>query len=187
MGIWEPEFDISDDLRRRAKKIQLVIFDVDGVLTDGSIRFDEQGNESKSFNTQDGHGIKLVQQAGIKTGIISARQSGAVQHRVTDLGIGHYYSGRHDKLAALAELLKKESLEDEQFAYVGDDWVDIPVMLRAGLAIAVANAHPVVQHIAHWTTPRSGGQGAVRCVCDLLLTAQDLYDDAVAQMMSLKN
>lgn len=185
MGIWQPKFEISEQLRAHAEKIRLVVFDVDGVLTDGTITFDDQGAESKSFNTQDGHGIKLLQKVGIKTGIISARQSGAVQHRVTDLGINHYHFGQHDKVAALDEVLQKESLNLEQCVYVGDDWVDIPVMLKVGLAIAVANAHPVVQHIAHWTTPNKGGDGAARCVCDLILDAQGLYDDEIASMMTL--
>jgi len=161
----------------RAQKLKLLILDVDGVLTDGKLFFDQLGNEYKSFHAQDGHGIKLLRQTGVEVAVISGRKSNSVALRMQSLGIGHVYQGQEDKLAALDELLAGLQLDPEQAAHVGDDVLDLPVMCRVGLAIAVSDANPAVREHAHWVTGRCGGQGAVREVCDLILQAQGYFDE----------
>lgn len=155
-----------------AAKIRCLILDVDGVLTDGRLYFNEQGEVVKVFHAQDGLGIKLLQQAGITVAIISGRNSPIVQKRAEELAIAHIYQGQENKLPALEQLMMKLGLTDEQFAYVGDDLPDLPLIQRVGLGIAVANAVAAVKKHALWQTQRSGGDGAVREVCDFLLEAQ---------------
>lgn len=159
-------------LRERASKIRMLILDVDGVMTDGKLYFDAAGNETKAFHTRDGMGIKALQRAGIEVAVITGRQSGAVQHRMAQLGIRHVYQGRDDKLTVFLELLEICGLDAEQVCYAGDDWIDLPVLMRAGLAVSVADAEDYVKQQAHWITRRNGGDGAVREICNLLLTAQ---------------
>ncbi len=156
----------------RAKKIELLLLDVDGVLTDGTILYTQEGGESKGFNTQDGLGLRLLQDAGIAVGLISARLSEAVAKRAADLGFAHLYAGREDKDAAYKELLKKTGLDPEQTAYMGDDLLDLPVLLKVGCSFAPANAVVEVRQRVHYTTIRSGGHGAVREVCELILEAR---------------
>ncbi len=156
----------------RAVPIRLVIFDVDGVLTDGGLLFDHKGREFKVFHSRDGHGMKMLQHSGINLAIISGRETPAVTQRMEGLGIDLVYQGRQEKLPVFLELLAALSLEPHQVAYVGDDVVDLPVMDRVGLAVAVADAHPLVMRRAHWTTPNPGGRGAARDVCDLIMEAQ---------------
>lgn len=165
-----------DDIVEKAKKLKLLILDVDGVLTDGRLFFDHQGNEYKSFNAQDGHGIKLLRQSGVEVAVISGRKSASVALRMQNLGISHVYQGFEDKREAFAELLVKLAITAEQAAHVGDDLLDLPIMVRVGLAVAVNDANPSVKHYAHWTTSRCGGQGAVREVCDLIMQAQGHFD-----------
>lgn len=157
------------DILQRAAQIRLVIFDVDGVLTDGSLYLDDNGMEYKAFNSRDGHGMKLLRQSGVEIAIISGRSSGVVKERMASLGIHHVYQGREQKLPALGELLEQLQIPMEQVAYVGDDVIDLPVMRRVGLAIAVADAHPFVRQHAHWQTPSGGGRGAAREVCELIM------------------
>lgn len=156
----------------RAAQVRLVIFDVDGVLTDGGLHFDEAGRENKVFNSRDGHGLKMLQISGIELAVISGRRSAAVTHRMDGLGIRHVYQGRRDKLPPFFDLLNKTGIDPEQAAYVGDDVVDRPVMLQVGLAVAVADAHPLVKQHVHWQTPSPGGRGAARDVSELILKAQ---------------
>ena len=163
-----------------AKAIKLLILDVDGVLTDGGIYFDDNGDEFKRFNALDGHGIKMLLDAGVEVAIISARSSKPVVHRMQALGVKHYYQGQSNKVVAYKELLEKLDLNAHQVAYVGDDVIDLPVMSKVTLPIAVANAHPFVKEHAVLVTQNSGGNGAVREVCDFLLTAQNKYDDLMA-------
>ena len=163
-----------------AKAIKLLILDVDGVLTDGGIYFDDNGDEFKRFNALDGHGIKMLLDAGVEVAIISARSSKPVVHRMQALGVKHYYQGQSNKVVAYKELLEKLELNAHQVAYVGDDVIDLPVMSKVTLPIAVANAHPFVKEHAVLVTQNSGGNGAVREVCDFLLTAQNKYDDLMA-------
>ncbi|RCX31081.1 3-deoxy-manno-octulosonate-8-phosphatase KdsC [Thioalbus denitrificans] len=160
------------DILQRAARTRLVIFDVDGVLTDGSLYLDDNGMEYKAFNSRDGHGMKLLRQTGVEIAIISGRSSGVVKERMESLGIHHVYQGREDKLNALGELLDRLDTPLEEVAYVGDDVIDLPVMRRVGLAVAVADAHPFVCKHAHWQTPSPGGRGAAREVCELIMEAQ---------------
>ncbi|ASF47071.1 3-deoxy-manno-octulosonate-8-phosphatase KdsC [Methylovulum psychrotolerans] len=163
----------------KAAAIRLLILDVDGVLTDGKLFFDQQGNEYKSFHAQDGHGIKLLRRTGVEVAVISGRSSPIVSLRMNALGISHVYQGHEDKRAAFAELLAKLALTPEQVAYVGDDLLDLPIMSQVGLAVAVHDAVATVKDLAHWHTSRCGGCGAVREVCDLIMQAQGHYDAIV--------
>jgi 3-deoxy-D-manno-octulosonate 8-phosphate phosphatase (KDO 8-P phosphatase) len=171
-----PDNKISES----AKSVKLLILDVDGVLTDGGLYFDDNGGEFKRFNALDGHGIKMLLDSGIEVAIISARYAKCVAHRMDGLGVKHYYQGQSNKVIAYEELLTKLDLQPNQVAYVGDDVIDLPVMSKVALPIAVANAHPFVKEHAVLTTQNRGGNGAVREVCDLLLTAQNKYDDLMA-------
>jgi len=159
------------DILERAGRIRLVIFDVDGVLTDGSLFVGDDGQEYKAFHSRDGHGIKMLQKHGVTVGIITGRTSRVVEHRMANLGISHVYQGRLEKLPAFEELIAALGVTPEQTAYVGDDVVDLPVMRRVGLAIAVQDAHPLVKRHSHWQTPSGGGRGAARDVCELLMEA----------------
>lgn len=150
----------------------MVIFDVDGVLTDGSLFIGDDGQEYKAFNSKDGHGMKMLQKSGVQIGIITGRTSNVVRIRMESLGIHHVYQGQHDKREGYADLKKATGLSDEQIAYVGDDVVDLPVMTRVGLAIATHDAHQMTRKHAHWITSAGGGRGAGREVCELLMHAQ---------------
>ena len=165
------------DIMEKAARIRLVIFDVDGVLTDGSLYLGDDGQEYKAFNSLDGHGMKMLQDTGVQIGIITGRSSEVVRIRMKSLGITHVYQGRREKLPAYQDLKQKLELEDEQIAYVGDDVVDLPVMTRVGLAIAVQDAHTFTKQHAHWITPTTGGHGAARDVCELLMSAQGKLQD----------
>ena len=161
------------EIKERAKKIKLMVFDVDGVLTNGQLFFTEDGTELKAFNSLDGHGIKMLHQAGISTAIITGRTSRLVIKRATDLGITHLYQGREDKQQALQELLEETSFTMEEVGYVGDDLPDLGAIRAAGLGIAVENAHWFVKKNADWQTTLPGGSGAAREICDFILDAQN--------------
>lgn len=165
------------DILKQAKKIKLVIFDVDGVLTDGSLFFGDDGQEYKAFYSRDGLGIKLLQRTGVEVGIITARNSKLVNHRMENLGIKHLYQGRLDKIAAFDDLIAKLNVSPEETAYAGDDVIDLPVMKKVGLAIAVQDAHPFVKKHAHWITEHNGGRGAARDVCELIMEAQGTLEE----------
>lgn len=175
---------ISCRVKEKAQHIKLLALDVDGVLTDGRLYFSEAGDESKTFDTQDGHGIKMLQTAGVQVAIITGRTTELVQRRARNLGIVHLQQGREDKLVALTELIGTLGLSRDEVAYVGDDWPDLPAILAAGLGIAVANAHQELRQRADHVTTLGGGRGAVREVCDLLLMAQGRYDDALAPYLA---
>lgn len=160
------------DILSKAAKIKLVIFDVDGVLTDGRLYVTADGQELKTFHSRDGHGMKMLQQSGVEIGIITGRTSTIVTHRMQELGITHVYQGQKDKLPAFKTLIAKLGLQPDLVAYVGDDVVDLPVMRQVGLAIAVQDAHPFVARHAHWLTKNHGGLGAARDVCELIMEAQ---------------
>jgi len=168
--------DLPADLLARAAKIRLAVFDVDGTLTDGRLWYAEDGRETKVFHVHDGLGLKRLQANGIQVAFITARISHPVALRAEELDIAHVYQGQRDKRACLQQLLEALSLSTEQAAFVGDDLPDLPPMRIAGLAVAVANAHPWVVEQAHWQTRKSGGMGAAREVCDLLLLAQGKFD-----------
>jgi 3-deoxy-D-manno-octulosonate 8-phosphate phosphatase (KDO 8-P phosphatase) len=159
----------------QAQGLRAAIFDVDGVLTDGRIYLSERGEEFKAFNTLDGHGLKLLARGGITPLVITGRDSPAVRRRVADLGITHAVFGAGDKLAAAEPLLASLGLDWATVAVMGDDWPDLPLMLRAGWACAPANAHAEVRAVAHHVTQAAGGHGAARECCDLLLCAAGRY------------
>ena len=168
----------------RAAGVRLMIFDVDGILTDGSLQFGADGEQLKTFNVLDGHGIKLLQQHGIATAIISARASPIVLRRATDLAIEHVVQGAHDKRAALTALLAKTGVPASACGFIGDDWLDLPLLLQVGFAASVPNAHVEVRSRVHYVTEASGGRGAAREVCDLLLQAQGKYEAALAPYLT---
>ena len=168
-------FQVDPEVLKRAAKIKLLLFDVDGVLTDGSLFLGDDGQEYKAFNSLDGHGIKMLLHNGIEAGIITGRTSQVVEHRVNNLGIKHVFQGCTEKLPVYQDLIDHLNLQPDETAFVGDDIVDLPIMLRVGLSIAVENAHALVKKESHWTTPSRGGHGAAREICEMLLFAQDLY------------
>ena len=157
-----------------AKNIKLVIFDVDGVLTNGTLFYDNNGEEYKAFNAKDGHGLRMLEKAGIAVAIITGRQSELVNHRAANLNLSPHmiYQGYSDKRIAFKDLLEKTKLSPEKIAYVGDDVIDLPVMSKVGLPIAVQDAHWFVLKHADWVSQQRGGCGAVREVCEMLLEAQ---------------
>ena len=177
----------EDKLRATAARIRLVAFDVDGVLTDGSILFGDDGTEHKSFQAQDGLGLVMLQDQGISVAIVSSRTSGVVTRRMSELGITHVLQGVKDKRLALDGLLRELALEPEDMAFVGDDLVDLPALALAGLAIAVANARPQVIARADWTTAAAGGHGAAREVCDMLLEANGRLDGCIEKYSGQKS
>ncbi len=165
--------NIAPELRNRAARIKLAIFDVDGVLTDGKLWYNEAGRELKSFHAHDGLGLKRLLANHVEVAIITARLSHVVTERAAELGIAHVYQGQENKLQRYEQLLHALKLESAEVSYTGDDLPDFSVMQKVGLSIAVANAHPWIRQSAHWVTQLPGGVGAVREVCDLLLIAQD--------------
>ena len=158
-----------------AQPVQVLFLDVDGVLTDGGLLMTESGETIKRFHTLDGHGIKLLQRCGIQVAVITGRDSPALRLRMAQLGIAHAHYGTEDKLPAAQRTLQTLGLDWSQAAAMGDDWPDVPVLKRCALAVAPPNAQEDVRALVHWVTPRAGGHGAVRDVCDLLLIATGHY------------
>jgi 3-deoxy-D-manno-octulosonate 8-phosphate phosphatase (KDO 8-P phosphatase) len=186
----EPALSFPPELLLKAQGggpgIRAAIFDVDGVLTDGRIYIGERGEEFKAFSTLDGHGLKLLAQGGITPIVITGRDSPAVRRRVADLGIAHAVYGAHDKLAAAAGVMAALQLAWDRLAVMGDDWPDLPLMTRAGFAVAPANAHAEAKAVAHHVTTAAGGHGAARECCDLLLTASGRYAELLhGQLVTL--
>ncbi|MCM2359543.1 MAG: HAD hydrolase family protein [Geobacteraceae bacterium] len=165
----------------RLSKIKLLLLDVDGVMTDGRIIFDSNGIESKFFNVKDGHGIKLLQRAGVEVGIISGRSSQVVANRAAELAISRVFQGALDKLTIYQGILRETGLTDAQVAFMGDDVIDIPVLSRVGFAAAPADAVEEVLPHAHFVARNRGGWGAVRELCDLILKAQGSWDEVTAR------
>jgi 3-deoxy-D-manno-octulosonate 8-phosphate phosphatase (KDO 8-P phosphatase) len=160
----------------RARRLRMLIFDVDGVLTDGTLYYADSGEEMKAFNSRDGQGIKLLQAAGVTAAIITSRRSKLVELRAKNLGIVQVRQGVEDKLAAFGELLAASGLSEDQAGFVGDDVVDLPVLRRCGLAMAVADAPEVLKQYVHYVTRAPGGRGAAREACELVLRAQGALD-----------
>lgn len=168
------------EVLERAKKIRLVIFDVDGVLTDGSLYLADSGEETKAFNSHDGHGMKMLGASGVELAIITGRESRCVSLRAENLGIKHVYQGAENKLQAFEALRAKLGLDAAACAYMGDDVVDLPVMLRCGLAVCVPASPALVKRHAHYVTRLGGGRGAAREVCEMVMLAQDTLDAQLA-------
>jgi 3-deoxy-D-manno-octulosonate 8-phosphate phosphatase (KDO 8-P phosphatase) len=175
--------NVNNDVVQLAKAIKLVIFDVDGVLTDGTLVYGDNGEEVKHFNVKDGVGIKLLRTYGIEVGIISAKSAKPLSKRMSDLGIKHFYPGSHDKQAAYKQLLENVNLANEQVAYVGDDVIDLTVMQHVGLPIAVADAYVMVRQQAIYITKALGGKGVAREVADLILGSQMNLEEAYIKAM----
>ncbi|MGD8570295.1 MAG: 3-deoxy-manno-octulosonate-8-phosphatase KdsC [Gammaproteobacteria bacterium] len=172
-----------NDVLELAKPIKLVIFDVDGVLTDGSLFYGDDGQEYKAFHSRDGHGMKMLRDSGVDVAIITGRTSEVVKHRMKNLNVHHVYQGRLEKLPAYEELIAKLELKPEQVAYVGDDVVDLPIMTRVGLAITVPGAHELARQHAHWITNQPAGAGAGRDVCEMIMKAQGTYETIIAKYL----
>ncbi|WP_444902959.1 KdsC family phosphatase [Microbulbifer sp. CnH-101-E] len=170
----------EEEINAVLQKVRWLVLDVDGVLTDGKLYFDNNGNELKTFNTLDGHGIKMLQNSGVRVAIITGRRSSVVERRAHDLGITKLIQGREDKFIALQELLADEPCRLEDIAYIGDDYPDLLVMTRVGCPIAPPNAAPPVRERALWITRTYGGEGAVREACDRIMQAQGTFDSALA-------
>ena len=168
-------YDVPDEVMDAAANIKLALFDVDGVLTDGTLNYGADGEQTKAFNALDGHGLKMLQNAGIVVGVISARNSPALQTRMSDLGIEHSYLGVDDKKTVFVKLVSQLNLSKQQCSFTGDDVIDMPVMSECGLRFSVMNGHFIVRDYADWVAPFSGGHGAVRAVCDVLLYSQKKY------------
>jgi len=158
----------------KASRVRMLVLDVDGVLTDGRLYYDNQGNEMKAFCARDGLGMKALQRCGISLGFITGLQSEIVARRAAQLGVKHVYQGRSDKLSAFEELLSETGMKAQDVCYAGDDWIDLPVLDRVGLSVSVPDADSLLRNRVHWVTSRRGGHGAVREVCDLILAAQGL-------------
>ena len=171
-----PTLRFTEASLKAAQGIRACIFDVDGVLTDATIFISEAGETLKAFNALDGHGLKLLAQGGITPIVITGRDSPAVRRRLKDLGLQHAVFGAHDKLAVAEPLLAELGLQWHEVAAMGDDWPDLPLLVRAGCALAPRNAHAEVRAVAHHTTDALGGQGAAREACDLLLQANGAYE-----------
>lgn len=163
----------------KAKRIKCLVSDVDGVLTDGLLFIDNHGNELKAFNVQDGMGLKLLMAAGIHVAIITTSQNLVIDHRMKQLGVELFYKGRVNKNQSFLELKQKLHMSNDEIAYIGDDLPDLEIIKQVGLGVAVNNAVPLVKEFATWITEQSGGHGAVRELCDLILNAQNKMDIAL--------
>lgn len=172
------------EILERAAGIKLLLLDCDGVLTDGRITIIGDEDEQKTFHTRDGHGLVLLHCAGLRSGIISGRTSSAVERRARELGITYLHQGTHNKIREFEQVLAEASVEEREVAYMGDDVVDIPLMLRAGLSIAVADAGEETRAAAHYTTQLPGGYGAVREVAELILKAQGRWDELMRRYLN---
>lgn len=167
----------------KARKIRLLILDVDGVLTSGSLFYGDDGEKIKKFHVHDGQGIKLLQDSGIAVAVITLRESKMVAKRMQDLGVKHLYQNQKDKVTAYEDLKQKLKLTDEEIAFAGDDVPDLPVLRRVGLPITVANSVKIVQQYAYWVTKSKGGSGAVREICDLIMEAQGTFQSVIEKYL----
>lgn len=174
--LMDPANDIDPVVLEKAKNIRILLLDVDGVLTDGTLLYTSNGEECKAFNTLDGFGITLLRDAGVETGIITARKSSMVERRATELKMAHIYQGARKKSEPFKEIQKKTGCKPFEIAYMGDDWLDLPLLKQVGLAITPANGDNEVKKLVHYVTPKDGGHGAVRDVCNLILQAKGLLD-----------
>ena len=166
----------------KLKNIKLLLLDVDGVLTDGSITYNDKGQETKQFNVKDGFGIKVLMSVGIQLGIVTGRRSKALTHRCNDLGISLVFDGISDKASVLDEIQQRTGISADNTAFVGDDIPDLALMRRIGVSIAVADAHENVRAYADWVTSAPGGAGAVREVCEAILKSQGIWENILEHM-----
>ncbi|HYP26396.1 MAG TPA: HAD hydrolase family protein [Blastocatellia bacterium] len=176
--------NLTEEILERARRIKMLVLDCDGVLTDGRLILLPDGEETKAFDIKDGHAMRMAPRVGLRISIISGNKSFAVRDRARNLEVAHLYEGAWVKLGPYEEILSAENLKDEEACYVGDDVVDIPVLRRAGLAIAVADAVEEVKQFSHLVTKRKGGRGAVREVIEMILKAQGRWDEALARYIT---
>jgi 3-deoxy-D-manno-octulosonate 8-phosphate phosphatase (KDO 8-P phosphatase) len=174
----------GNELKERAKRVRLVLMDCDGVLTDGRIVLTPDGEEIKFFHSHDGQGLKLAAEAGLRTGIITVRQTRVLERRAKEVSVKHLWQKSETKLEAYRAILAEEGVKDDEVAYIGDDLPDIPVMRRVGLAIAVANAVAEVRSVAHLITDRPGGHGGVREAIEFILKAQGRWEEIISRFIS---
>jgi 3-deoxy-D-manno-octulosonate 8-phosphate phosphatase (KDO 8-P phosphatase) len=175
---------MGDDLQERMRRLKLMIFDVDGVLTDGTLYYSEAGGELKAFNARDGHGIKMLKESGVEVAILSARRSRAVDARTAELGLALVEQGAGDKGKAFEGLIARARVPAESAGYMGDDLVDLPVLARCGFAATVPEAPESVRDRVHLVTRAPGGRGAVREVCELIMRAQNTLDRAISRQLA---
>lgn len=173
----------SKENEERAKRVKVIVFDVDGVMTDGRLILGDDGQEYKSFHSLDGLGMKLLRATGVQMAIITGRTSKVVIKRAENTGIAHFYQGVDDKLAAFNELVKTLGISPEECAFMGDDVVDLPPMRKSGFAITVPSAMPLVKQYAHYMTTLPAGRGAVREVCEFIMRAQGTFDAQMARYL----
>lgn len=173
---------LTKEVLERARKIQVIMMDVDGVLTHGKIVYDSRGIEIKHFNAHDGLAFKLAKVAGLKTGILSSRESGTIRTRATELQIDYLYLGKYKKISVLQDFMKYNNIKSEYICFIGDDLPDVPVMKEVGLAVAVQNATEMTKKFAHYITNKPGGEGAVREVVELILSSKNLLESSVQKI-----
>ncbi|MGB4811150.1 MAG: phenylphosphate carboxylase subunit delta [Methylophilaceae bacterium] len=178
---------LTPALQARFKNIKLLVLDVDGVMTDGGLTIGDDGQEYKTFHSHDGLGMKLLKSTGVELAIITGRTSNVVKQRAANTGVSHFYQGVEDKLVAFNDLMLKSGFTADQCAFMGDDVVDLPPMLQCGLALAVPHSLDLVLKHAHYVTKKSGGHGAVREVCELIMQAQETYDRLMAKFLIQAN
>ena len=176
--------DATPEIVERARRIKLLILDCDGVLTDGRIIMLPDGDETKAFDVKDGHAMVMAQRAGLRIAIISGRKSSVVRARATELGVAHLHEMAWVKMEPYEKILTEEGLTDDEVCFVGDDVVDIPLLRRAGLGVAVADAVEEAKQHSHVVTTKPGGRGAVREVIEFILKAQNKWDDAMNRYLS---
>lgn len=174
----------NSELLARFKNIKLLVLDVDGVMTNGGLTIGDDGQEYKTFHSHDGLGMKLLKASGVQMAIITGRTSNVVKKRAESTGVAHFYQGAEDKLVAFNDLVEKSGFQADQCAFMGDDVVDLPPMLKCGLALAVPDSPPLVLKYAHYITAKAGGHGAVREVCELIMQAQGTFDAQMAQFLT---
>ncbi len=174
---------MAPSLKARLQGLKLMAFDVDGILTNGQLMYTDAGAEIKSFDSRDGLGIKLLREAGVKLAIITARRSDLVGRRARELGVHFCFQGSEAKFAAFTQITEELHLDFGQCGYMGDDLVDLPVLIRAGFAATVPEAVDAVKERSHYVTSRGGGRGAVREICDMILRAQGRFDSAIAEYL----
>jgi len=175
------KIEIPERIAAKARQVRLLLLDVDGVLTDGTITYSDSGEEVKSFNARDGFGLNVLQKSGVEVGVITARSSKALARRLQDLSLNHVYQGVRHKVRAFEEILIDLGLKPFEVAYMGDDWLDLGLLGQVGLAVSVADGTLEARKAAHYVTTLGGGRGAVREVCDLLLRAQGNYQKLLEQ------
>ncbi len=173
-----------EQLYLKARAIKVAIFDVDGVLTDGGLHYSDSGEETKIFDVRDGHGMKMLQASGVELAIITSRTSQCVARRAENLGIELLFQGVMNKVAAFERLTDDLGMDASACAYMGDDWVDLPVLIRCGLALSVPEAPAVVRERVHYVTRAAGGRGAVREACELIMQAQGTFDTQLAAFLA---